>query len=683
VATPTTPAYGNQQIADKVADIGQRAQAFRQNVQASNIQAQTARVPGLTGDPAGPTSSLANRAAGASIQPTGPVSQIPSIQPQTVSTADMARAAPDSALARRVPGAAFDTAVPAGNLPPEQLARANYQLGRVAGTNPTVNAPAQPSFGGATSAAPAAEAAAPAAADVAGVAGDAAAAGRGAGALGRVASIARGGLGAVARGAGYLAAFGEAAQATGDVARGQYGDATKNGLLATADTLATRAPTPWTIGAAIAGHAADAAVNTGPGQYVTRGIANVLPGSGANNIDQQITDFKANIADRQSRGLPIPADSDQQLAKLQQMQAGVRGTAPAGYGAVADLVSPGATDRAQAAAAASIAPPQQSAQQAGSPSLTATANRQRNTGLIGPYDNGQVTPPGADGTPPRTGGDIAQNSNLPGTAVINGRVLSPKEIADAGNRLNTVSSTAFTNAPTGVLFSAANGGIAPTSEQAAAINANLGRGGAGANGGGKMFGDPAALERSQIIDELRQQQAARTKSMNRLTSASEAALAQGRKRAAGVLANLAGQYAGGQPDYAAYLPPQARPSTPGEQVLEAAQAQDYMARAADTQEQVGRRQQIASITQQIGQESNPRKRAGLEAQLNALNGRTENNRAYTIKQPSNDVDANGSPINYELLVSPDGQVLYDPRGTMTGKNVNSKPSINGNLKANQ
>jgi hypothetical protein len=657
-AVPNAPTsrYGagsDPAIDAKVDQIGQRARAFGQQVQASNINAQVGRAPGLQpGAPAGPSSPLNFRQAG-NITPGGPTSEIPSIQPQTITTADMARAAPDSAFARRTPGAAYNQPAAGAPLSADELARMQRGAARVAGTNTATAAgtaaPQGPGFGAQPGAQPTSSAAdwvvdgagnasrpGAAAAQPAAAAAEAATPGI----VSRVGSAARTVAG---KAAGALGIYGGATQAIGGI-----GDIASNGANA------------GNVGDTAAG-LATAALSTSAGRMALArlgGRANPVAGAAITgwDIGRMASPYVVPAADRAAGVSDVIGGTVNQIVhgagKLIGQNWGADERDQENYARVASQYGgfngPGRTATAPAAAAGQTGKPQ--------------------VNFIDPYTSGAVGPPGRDGSPAPTGADIAMRSNLPGTAVINGRVLTPKEIDDASKRLNIVPSSAFTNAPSGVLYSEANGGVAPTSEQAMAMRERQGQ--SGPAGGG--MGNGAQWDsRAELLSAQQQRQAARDKEMSRLTSLSETALAHGRKRAAAIFANLAGQY-GGNTDYSPYLPAQARPNTPEEAALLGAQAENYQANAAESMSNAQRRQQIAAITDRIGQTTDPKQRAALEAQANAMNGRADLNRAYKVDVPTQDVDANGMPVKLQMLVSPDGTVIFDPRGTMTGKNINQQ-----------
>lgn len=593
--TPT-PAYGNQTIADKVAEIGQRSAAT-----------QARANPSIAGGmPAG----------------------------EPISPAEMAANAPDSAFARKTP---FFPADKPSTFSPSDTARMNYRVGAAMGTNPA------PQPAGPSTFSPAPEPAAPAAPAGPTIANAAADAGATQGILRRAAGAVKHGAGAVGKVLGYGTAASEGLTGGYNIAHGNYAEGAQDVGMGALDAAATRFPTPITVGSSIIAHGTDYLLNdTDTGRKLTANIAAMFPGSGASRADQSVADLQAEMADRQRRGLPIPASYQQALDKMKAGAADIRAGTPIQTGpTLSDLITGGHGGASPAPA------------------------RPGNVNFVDPNapPSGAVAPPSAKGQ--LTGADVAMNSSAPGTAVINGRVLSQQEIKDAGNRLSIVPSSAFTNPSVGDLYGATHGGATPTQDQAIAFRQAQTSG-----GGGKMFGDPAALERSQLLDNAVAAQKQRANEMRRLTQASEAELASGHKRAAGILANLAGNYGGDRENPSAFLPEQARPSNPSEAAVQAAQAANYSAAAQDTTAEAATKKTIASITDAISSETDPKKLDLLGRRLAAMSGKAGEAKGVVVKVPSQDVDANGSPINYEVLVNPaDGTVIYDPRGQLTGKKM--------------
>ncbi|MES2347021.1 MAG: hypothetical protein V4641_05555 [Pseudomonadota bacterium] len=273
-------------------------------------------------------------------------------------------------------------------------------------------------------------------------------------------------LGSVGKLAGGVSALGEGLQTVGDINAGDTSAAVGHGATAAADLLATRFPNAATIGTSLAAHA----IQSDPGHVATQALANALPNSGASQIDSQIADMKAQRTERMAKGLPVTplADFTKSLQTLNAQRF---------------ALNPAETN--DSSASTLTAPPAAAVPASGQPARTAPAAPAAAAGapapvtMITPYTSGAISPPDANGVS-LTGADQAMKSNVAGTAVINGQVLTPQQIADAGKRLNTVSSDAFTNVAPGVLNSAATGGGTLSSAQALTQQPGL--------RGGKLFG---------------------------------------------------------------------------------------------------------------------------------------------------------------------------------------------------
>lgn len=222
----------------------------------------------------------------------------------------------------------------------------------------------------------------------------------------------------------------------------------------------------------------------------------------------------------------------------------------------------------------------------------------------------------------------AMKSTTPGTAVINGRVYTPEEIADAGKRLNTVPSTAFTNPAVGTLFSEANGGATPTMDQAMALRQQLNGGG----GGGRLFGTDAAgnpVGTSGAGLGGTPQMANRASTINSLMGQISDALRSGRRRTAKILVDQLSAFdraSQGDMDNslrrdALNKPPQPGAQTPAQQALDVARAG-----AAQTQEQLeqmslAQAKQAQQIQAALQVETDPGKRKVLQQNLAAITGK--------------------------------------------------------------
>lgn len=248
-------------------------------------------------------------------------------------------------------------------------------------------------------------------------------------------------------------------------------------------------------------------------------------------------------------------------------------------------------------------------------------NGEPKVNLIMPDNPGNIHPPSpADQTP-----EQAMNSTAPGTAVINGRVLSAKEIADAGKRLNIVPSTAFTNPSLSDLYSQTHGGATPTSDQAIALRNSL-NGSASAQ---RMFGTDASGNPVGVSGGIGAPQDPRQSTIQGLMGQISDALRSGRRRTAKILVDQLSAFdraSQGDMDNslrrdALNKPQQPAPQTAAQQALDAARAG-----AAQTQEQVAQMslaqaKQAQQIQAALQIETDPGKRKVLQQNLAAITGK--------------------------------------------------------------
>lgn len=249
------------------------------------------------------------------------------------------------------------------------------------------------------------------------------------------------------------------------------------------------------------------------------------------------------------------------------------------------------------------------------------ANTQPKVNFITPDNPTGIHPPSpADQTP-----DQAMNSTAPGTAVINGRVLSAKEIADAGKRLNTVPASAFTNPDVGDLYSQTHGGATPTSDQAIALRNSL-NGSASAQ---RMFGTDASGNPVGVSGGIGAPQDPRQSTIHGLMGQISDALRSGRRRTAKILVDQLSAFdraSQGDMDNslrrdALNKPQQPGAQTPAQQALDVARAG-----AAQTQEQVeqislAQAKQAQQIQAALQVETDPGKRKVLQQNLAAITGK--------------------------------------------------------------
>lgn len=249
------------------------------------------------------------------------------------------------------------------------------------------------------------------------------------------------------------------------------------------------------------------------------------------------------------------------------------------------------------------------------------ANTQPKVNFITPDNPTGIRPPAPAGAAAR----VAMNSTTPGTAVINGRVLSPQEIADAGKRLNTVPASAFTDPDVGDLYSQTHGGATPTSDQAIALRNSL-NGSASAQ---RMFGTDAGGNPVGVSGGIGAPQDPRQSTIQGLMGQISDALRSGRRRTAKILVDQLSAFdraSQGDMDNslrrdALNKPPQPGAQTPAQQALDVARAG-----AAQTQEQVAQMglaqaKEAQQIQAALQVETDPGKRKVLQQNLAAITGK--------------------------------------------------------------
>lgn len=416
----------------------------------------------------------------------------------------------------------------------------------------------------------------------------------------------------IARGAGYLGAAAEGIGAVNDAAAGDYASAAPRAGMAALDVAAVRAPSPVTIGAALAAHGTDMALNTSAGQRLTQGIADNLPGSGRQQVDQTINDMRGFIDQREQAGRPLGTARDR-LTQVENQRAqdfgGVTYLDPANrFTANQGPIAGGAT-RPPAAGTAPNAP-------TGTPAAGAQPSA---APAIAPPDKLTPDTPGSANVANWSeAARSAFNSTTPGTAVINGRVVSPQEIKALENR-NVISSDAFRNPAPGVAASEATGGRTTLELSAGPTRGNAPQTGAGfidRTYSGGLGGPPTQQEAAQ-------------KQMKSIVGQIETALGRGKRRTARELTSLLGTVGNinndAQRNTIAGAP---RPLSAAEQLMmgaqtenQQAQTQRERAQTALTGVEIGQRQQVAEVQAQLANTTDPAKRKELEGKLAALGGK--------------------------------------------------------------
>lgn len=211
----------------------------------------------------------------------------------------------------------------------------------------------------------------------------------------------------------------------------------------------------------------------------------------------------------------------------------------------------------------------------------------------------------------------ALNSTAPGTAVVNGRVVSAKEISDLSNR-NVIPKDNFVD-PNGNRFS----------NQSAS--------------NGNSFSDNGDSERRGILSSLQAEHAQRAKRLNSLVNEAESEAMAGHKRRAGILSGLAQTLDKGTPDYAAYMRGNRNVYQSGaQQAQEEARANEENAKAQGETITAKQKSIALSLQQQAASEEDPKKRANILDRLDVLSG--QHGKRYQQVQRVSGYNDLGQPI---------------------------------------
>lgn len=218
----------------------------------------------------------------------------------------------------------------------------------------------------------------------------------------------------------------------------------------------------------------------------------------------------------------------------------------------------------------------------------------------------------------------AMQSNAKGTAVINGRVVSPEEIAQLANR-NVVSSEAFTNPSVGDLYGQTHGGATPTTDQAIDFRQKLGESASAQ----RLFGTDESGNPVGVSGGIGAPQDQRQKTVSSLMGQITNALSSGRRRTAKILVDqLAAFDRASQGDMdnslrrdALNKPPKATPQTPAEEALALARAGEAQTQQQVAQMSLAQAAQAQKIQQKLLVETDPGKRATLQQNLEAITGK--------------------------------------------------------------
>lgn len=348
---------------------------------------------------------------------------------------------------------------------------------------------------------------------------------------------------------------------------------------------------------------------------------------------------------------------EQDLARARQIEA-ARAAAGGGSGgteaqptAAAQLAAPPTASTAGAPPAA--VPPQVTGQQP----ATATA--------AAPVAAAPAPLPGAPVGAEQIAAAAALKSPTIGSATINGRTLTPDQIIDAGKRLNTVGSQAFTNVGAGVLNSEVTGGKTLTQDQAvqriidgrnsaaSLLAGNDGSArvipGTGSSGGG-IGGRDSGEDRDATV--------------RKLMSDISTAIGSGKRRTARELVGQLSAYnqsgrVGERADAASRLAA-GRTRTPLEQAKDLAELSKTTADTENSQFTLAQNKQLAALQNTIASETDPAKRADAAKRLRELKGEAPQRRELkTLKIPvGSGLDAKNIEVPYDeetgQLAIPDG-----------------------------
>jgi hypothetical protein len=154
--------------------------------------------------------------------------------------------------------------------------------------------------------------------------------------------------------------------------------------------------------------------------------------------------------------------------------------------------------------------------------------------------------------------------------------------------------------------------------------------------------DDGEAERQSIMDELRGDAATRRKQLSRLVNESETEALRGHKRRASVLANLAGLYDKGTPDYAAFARSN-HSQTPEQRDQESARADQLRSQAFGEQITAQQKQRVLELQKQADTETDPKKRASILERIDTVTG--NQGRRYQFPSVVSGYDELGRPTH--------------------------------------
>lgn len=216
----------------------------------------------------------------------------------------------------------------------------------------------------------------------------------------------------------------------------------------------------------------------------------------------------------------------------------------------------------------------------------------------------------------------AMKSNIPGTAVINGHVLTKEEIDDAGKRLNIVPSTAFTNPVDNGIEGNLNGTV---NSDGGMMRVPLGNSASAQ----RMFGTDTNGAPVGVSGGIGAPQDARQSTIHNLMGQISDALRSGRRRTAKILVDQLSAFdraSQGQGDLALReqaLNKEGRPTpqTAAQAALDVARAQEAGIQNQVAQMGLAQAKQAQAIQQALQVETDPGKRKVLQQNLAAITGK--------------------------------------------------------------
>lgn len=260
----------------------------------------------------------------------------------------------------------------------------------------------------------------------------------------------------------------------------------------------------------------------------------------------------------------------------------------------------------------------------------------------------------------------ALTSNAPGTAVINGRVLTPQEIADAGNRINVVPAGAFGNVPYGVAAAELTGKGAP----------ELGSGPTRGSSGQGFTAADRQLQLQNILSgpdrRVEQAAAAEKSARDSLIGDVRSALRNGKRKTAGRLIELLGATRGEGGARAGS--PAAPQRTAAQDELTSIQADSAQAGLESQRSKAAGDQRIAALQDAIVNAKTPQEAEAASNAIALLSGKANDKKTQFIDVPYGNGDKIRLPYNTETneIILPKGLqgVFTDAQGNTQQRALN-------------